>query len=451
MPAWNPPEFIPREEIVKDSNEVLALSDIPMRRTEDIFRVQTMGMEWDIGVMVYEPQDPKRIVVGPEGKKSGIFLLHGGSGDFKQLERLSLLLAGKLGYKVVCGTFPGRLYLPDPSRDWPDDTIHADGTVRTPIWKQGEVISPDEYEVVKDTSMRDRYGTRVLARARPGTNFYYRMAAWPVAFEEGMIEANRRHFPVGEYSVYGQGHSTGGPFICMLSQRVPNMAGVLATENTPFGYLCAARDQWGGSLGKVAGYDRVKKGGKARTDPFNDLYIRTWRDRARYAGPEALGQEGPTALMRLPALMEDVLGSWERSKLRPQFKAEYIVTHNVAASLTEAARVTAARLKMDAEEGEALIRRYLGYTRELSGPGTKPVPPFLFGIAKDSRDHSPEVYHEVILPGFGAMRPPPKTSLTRYGAGVHVFWSPEKDLPVGIAPTVVRQWDRAIRNGFFLV
>jgi len=30
----------------------------------------------------------------------------------------------------------------------------------------------------------------------------------------------------------------------------------------------------------------------------------------------------------------------------------------------------------------------------------KPVLPFLFEISKDSRDHSPEVYQEVIMPGF---------------------------------------------------
>lgn len=449
MKNWQPPQLVSREQCLKDSEQVLALPDIPIRRTEDIFRIRALGMDWDIGAVVYEPEERGRIPVGADGKKAGIFLLHGGSGDFRQLERVSLLLAQKFGYRVLAGTFPGRFYFPDPSRDWPGDTIHPDGTVRTPIWKEGEVISPEEYEVVKDASMRDRYGTRTLARARPGTNFYYRMAGWPAAFEEGMIEANRRHFPPQEFSVYGQGHSTGGPFICMLSQRIPNMAGVLATENSPFGYLCAARDQWSGSLGKVSGYDRVSTEGKARTDPFNELYIRTWRDRARYAGPEALGQEGPTALMRLPALMEDILNSWEKSKKRPQFKAEYIVTHHISASLTEAARVSAARLKMNAEKTEALVERFLGYTRELSGPEVRPVPPFLFGISKDSRDHSPEVYEEVILPGFRAMKPAPKIGITRFGAGVHVFWSPEKDLPVGVAPSVVRLWNDAILSGFF--
>src|SRR5262249_27569707 len=163
--------------------------------------------------------------------KAGFFLLHGGSGDFKGIERHSKLLASKFGFKVIAGTFPGRFYFPDASHDWPGDTIHADGTVRTPLWKQGEAITPDQYDVVKDPSMRNRYGTRTLARAKPDTNFYYRMAAWPAAFEEGMIEANRRHFPEREFSVYAQGHSTGGPFICMLSQRIPPPSGVCCRKN----------------------------------------------------------------------------------------------------------------------------------------------------------------------------------------------------------------------------
>ena len=122
------------------------------------------------------------------------------------------------------------------SRDWPDDTIHADGTVRTPIWQTGEYVTPDQYELVKDTGKRMKYGTRTSARAKPGTRFYDRMASWPVAFEEGMKEACRRHFPVGEFSVYVHGHSTGGPYVSMLTQRVPNIAGVIAIENSSFGY-----------------------------------------------------------------------------------------------------------------------------------------------------------------------------------------------------------------------
>ncbi|HWP58160.1 MAG TPA: hypothetical protein VNL14_09750 [Candidatus Acidoferrales bacterium] len=442
---WQPPDFVSREQCLKDSDSVLARAELPVRQTEDVFRIGALAMEWDIGVMVYEPEDPARIPVAPDGRKAGIFLLHGGSGDFRQMERVALLLARKFGYRVVSGTFPGRLYLPDPSRDWPGDTINPDGTVRTPIWKLGETIAPEEYELIQDRSMRNRYGTRTLARAKRETNFYYRMAAWPVAFEEGMKEACRRHFPQDQFSIYGQGHSTGGPFICMLSQRIANMAGVLATENSPFGYLCAARALWGG---KIEGYDAVSED-RQLADPFTDLYIRTWRDHARYAGPEALGQEGPAALMRLPALMEDVFESWERSRRRPQFKAEYMVTHNITQSLTAAAKASAERLELDAEQTDALIKLYLSYTRELSVEEGKPVPPFLFGIAKDSPDHSADVYREVILPGFQAMKPAPKVSLVRFGAGVHQFWTPEPGLPMGIAPAVVRTWHEAIVEGYF--
>ena len=142
--------------------------------------------------------------------------------------------------------------------------------------------------------------------------------------------------------------------------------------------------------------------------------------------------------MRLPAIMEDILEAWEKAKPRPQFKAEYIVTHAITGSLAEGARVTAARLKMNKDETEALVERFVGYAQELRGPNVKPVPPFLFEISKDSRDHSREVYEEVIMPGFRRMNPAPKIALTRFGAGVHSFWKAEKDLPVGIAPSVLR-------------
>jgi hypothetical protein len=78
------------------------------------------------------------------------------------------------------------------------------------------------------------------------------------------------------------------------------------------------------------------------------------------------------------------------------------------------------------------------------------VPPFLFEISKDSRDHSSEVYEEVIMPGFRAMKPAPKIGITRFGAGVHSFWKAEKDLPMGIAPSVLKSWDQAVRGGYFV-
>ncbi len=450
MSNWEPPEKVAREDILKSSDAVLGRPSLELKQTEDIFRIEALGLEWDIGTMAYEPADGN-VARGADGKKIGIFLLHGGSGDYKSMEPMAKTYAGKFGHKAVAMSFPGRHYLDDPSRDWPGDTIKADGTVRTPIWKRGEYVTRDQYDIIRDDKMRMRYGIRTLAKAKPGTMFHERMAAWPVAFEKGMVEALARHFPKDEYSVYVTGHSTGGPFVFMLSQRAPNVAGVIAIENSSFGYIASESNAWSGGLGKVAGYERVTKKKEGRKDPFDELYIRTWRDRARYAGPEALGQEGPTALMRLPWLMEEIFDWWDKTKMRPQFKVEYIITHKVMDSQIKAAKVAAARLKLNEAETQALVDHYIGLSHPLEGPGTRPVPPVLFIIAKDSRDHTPDVYNEVILPMFAKMDRAPKVRLVQFGAGVHTYNKSEEGLPLGIVPTAAELYHEAITKGYFVV
>lgn len=451
MTSWAPPATMSKAEIVKASSALESLPDLALTEKEDLFRIEALGMEWDLGVRVYEPADPSRTAIGGDGKKVGGFLLHGGQDDWRQVEPLARLLSSKFGWKTVAGTFPGRLYLPDPSRNWPGDTINANGTARTPIWLAGEYITADQYDLIKDSGERARSGVRTLARAKPGTLFYYRMAAWPAAMEEGMKEANRRHFPVGEYTIYFHGHSTGGPIVSMLSQRVPNCGGVLAAENSPFGFVNSRKHAWSGAIGKIEGYESTTAPQPPKSDPFNELYLRSWRDLARYRGPEALGREGPTALMRLPSLMEEIFDEWSAKTERPRFKCEYLITHDIRNSLTAGAKVSAERLGLDEVATKALVDHFIGYTEPLTGEGVKPVPPFLFGISKDSRDHSPEVYAEVILPLFAAMEPTPRTGLTRFMTGVHQIWRPEEDLPMGIAPAVISQWNEAVTNGWFVV
>jgi hypothetical protein len=342
-----------REQVVATSDAVLAKPTGEVEEAEDIFRLSALGLDWDIGVRVYAPA---AITRGADGMKVGIFLLHGGAGDYKSMEKFALLFAAKFALKVATMTFPGRLYLDDESRDWPGDTIKPDGTVRTPIWQKGEHVTADQYELVRDTGKRMKYGTRTSARAKLGTRFYDRMASWPMAFEEGMKDACRRHFPVGEFSIYVHGHSTGGPCASMLSQRVANIVGVIAIENSTFGYINEKKHQWGGQVGKSEGFAAVApKSAESWKDAFNELYIRTWRDLARYRGSEALSQECPQALMRLPWLMEEVLDAWDVAKKRPQFKAEYMITHNIVSALEQAARAAAARLKISAADTEKLV------------------------------------------------------------------------------------------------
>ena len=140
--AWSPPGTIPRTDVVRLSQETLALPDLPVGNREDIFRIQALGMDWDIGTMTYAPEDPARVPKAPDGRKAGIFLLHGGTSDYKSLEPVARLLAAKFGFKVTLMTFPGRLYLLDPSRDWPGDTLEPDGTGRTPLWTRETRITP---------------------------------------------------------------------------------------------------------------------------------------------------------------------------------------------------------------------------------------------------------------------------------------------------------------------
>ncbi len=429
--VWEPPALITRDAIVAASGQVLGRPDREVSETSHIFTLHELGLDWDIGYTVYQPVETDGAPLDPSGKGAGFFLLHGGSSDYRFMTPLARLLARKFGYKVTSMTYPGRLNFDAPNHDWPGDTINPDGSIRMPLWLRGEVITSDQVEIVMDTSLRARYGTRTSARALPGSRFYDRMAAWPAAFESAMKAICAREFPVDLWSVHVHGHSTGGPFVHMLTQRVANVVGVAGIENSPFGsiYQKMIGIEWHG--------------------PFNDLLIRTWRDIARYAGAEAFHQEGAAALMRLPWLMEEVQERWNRSRAKPNFKAEYPLHYGCVPAMTAAAHAVAARLSLSDAETAALVERYTGYIRELSGPGVKPTPPILLGVAKFSRDHRPEIYENVVLPAFAAMQPAPKVRLIRFDAGTHDYERPEPDLPMGLVPAVTKLWSEAIAGGFY--
>ena len=73
---------------------------------------------------------------------------------------------------------------------------------------------------------------------------------------------------------------------------------------------------------------------------------------------------------------------------------------------------------------------------------------FTSEVSKDSRDHSPEVYNEVIIPSFRAMKPAPKIAITRFVPAC-IVCKAEKDLPVGIVPSVIKSWNEAVVGGYF--
>ena len=423
--SWEPPATVALAEMLDLDHQVAVLPDRPINIREDIFRVRELEMDWDTGVVIYEPQEPNKISTGLDDKKVGVFLLHGGVSDFKSVERIARLLPAKFGVKVASMTFPGRFYFHDANRDWPGDVENTDSSARTPLWSKETQITPDQYTIVRDSSKRRNYGTLISLAAKENTEFFYRMAAWPAAFESAIKETAKRQFPDGEFSIYIHGHSTGGPFAMMASQRVANIAGLVGYGSSPFGWMypLISGDDW--------------------EFPFNQLRLRTWRDTARYMY-EGMKHEQ----IGLPMLIELVFERWDSAKKRPNFKAEDFVHKNSTKALEAAARVSAERLKFSQRETNALTRRYLGYTRELIGPGVKPVPNFLsiHGINDDTVTLE---RCKRSLPLFAKLNPAPKVRSISLGAGIHSWsWMDDK-LPQGVAPAVAKLWHDAIMNGYF--
>ena len=110
--SWEPPAVVSFDEVLKLNEEVTARAGTPIDISEDIFRIHELAMDWDIGVVSYAPKDISRIPTGPDGKKVGIFLLHGGVSDFKSVQAHRQTLPEKFGIKVATMTFPGRFLLP---------------------------------------------------------------------------------------------------------------------------------------------------------------------------------------------------------------------------------------------------------------------------------------------------------------------------------------------------
>lgn len=430
--SWAPPQILEKPALVALSDSVLQRPDLPIRRTEHVTRIEAAGLEWDISSIVYEPEDASKIPIGPDGRKVGFFLLHGGAGDYRVHENLATMLAQKFGFRCVNMTYPGRFYFDDPEHNWPGDTIHPDGSVRTPIWKRGEAITRDQYDVVEETSLKKTYGTLISARAKPGTMFYDRLAAWPLAFETGILRLCADNFPVAEYSIYCHGHSTGGPFSHMMLQRVENAVGIAGIENSPFGYI------WQMINGNVW------------PGPFNEVIVRNWRDKARYHGAEVLKMRGPEALRSLPELMEEVFVAWQKDTHIPNIKAEYLIHLNAQPQLALAAKAVAARLKLSPNETDALVKRYQNYPLPLTGQNVKPVPPLLYCITANSRDHSKEKYFGILLPELAKLDPAPKASVIQFMTGAHSYQRPEDGLPKGLAPAAMALWHQAIMGGYYM-
>ncbi|MCW2881541.1 MAG: hypothetical protein JWQ95_5641 [Sphaerisporangium sp.] len=426
---WTPPASVSREKLLQDSRNAEAVySPDKVKVEEFLFRIESLGLPWDIGGAIYDPTGSP--AWGPDGRRVGILLIHGGGEDHRSFDTLARLLAGCKGYRVVAVSYPGNLYLGNDTHDWPGDTIESDGSVRTPMWARDEIISPDQYDLVQDASdpaFHAKYGTLIFTRAREGTPFHHRLAAWPYAYEEAFRQTCARYLPEADYSIYASGHSTGGPLTHMLLQRVQNIVGFVGAESSPYGYIFAKM------LGQGWPYD------------FDMMTVRTWRDVARYAGPEA----GPEGSMRLPSLMEEVFARHASMTHLPLLKAQQLIQFCAVDALKNAAGAVAKRLRMTQRSTDELIERFAGYPFPLRS-GARPVPPLIYCIMSGSRDHSAERYHGILLPELGKLEPAPKAHVVQFEDGTHYYQNAFGSHPFGTAPGVVELWSSAISGGYFL-
>src|SRR6202008_2503564 len=99
--TWRPPATWSREQVVATSDAVLAKPAGAVKEAEDIFRLSALGLDWDIGVRVYEPQPTATITRGADRNQVGIGLLHCGAGDYKLREKFVLLLSENFAGKVI--------------------------------------------------------------------------------------------------------------------------------------------------------------------------------------------------------------------------------------------------------------------------------------------------------------------------------------------------------------
>ena len=57
---FSAPDRYTRDQILDLSRAILGSDELPLKVSEDIFRIESVGLEWDLGVKIFEPVDPAR-------------------------------------------------------------------------------------------------------------------------------------------------------------------------------------------------------------------------------------------------------------------------------------------------------------------------------------------------------------------------------------------------------
>jgi hypothetical protein len=62
---WAPEPKPSREQCVAAPVELTSRPDLEITESEDVFRIHETGLDWDLGVRVYQPADPAQIATAP--------------------------------------------------------------------------------------------------------------------------------------------------------------------------------------------------------------------------------------------------------------------------------------------------------------------------------------------------------------------------------------------------
>ena len=221
-----------------------------------------------------------------------------------------------------------------------------------------------------------------------------------------MKEAMRRHFPAGEYSIYRH-----RPFhrraACVhdvparAEHRRRHRGRELAVRLHPGSSSTTGRARSARSRASSAS---TNEAGAAHRPVQRALYPHLARPCALCGagGARPGGPEGADAAALADGGDPRLVGHAPRRarSSRPNTSSPTTSRHRWKPRRARARSGS----KLSGDDTEELVKHYTGFPFPLTGAGAKPVPPVHFCIAKDSRDHSPEVYREVVLPMFAKYR-----------------------------------------------
>jgi len=169
LDTWQPPEGVSRDDTLCALRSVLAKQACPCAPDEDNFPHPHARARLDMGVMIYEPSDPRQIIRGADGNKVGVSCCTAVPATTSRWSQ-SPRCCREISCKAVAMTFQaGSISTSEPRLAGRHPSIP---TARC-VHQSGRRASASRAINMRGArhTMRLRYGPRTVARAKPGTIF----------------------------------------------------------------------------------------------------------------------------------------------------------------------------------------------------------------------------------------------------------------------------------------